>query len=102
MAYVKKHLVAYVQAQLGITKSASQQIVERVLAIMKEALSKKEDILITGFGKFSVKRTRTGRGMDPPIKEGLLMPVREEVVFKVSKSLRQRMNRTEGGGPAAG
>jgi len=76
-----------------MTKPEARQIVERVLAIMKETLSAGEDVLISGFGKFSVKGKRARRGRNPQTRESLILAARKVVVFKPSGILRERMNR---------
>ena len=93
MTLTKYKLMAKIQTQMGLTKTEARQIVEQVLAIMKDTLAKGEDVLISGFGKFSVREKRARRGRNPQTKESLILSARKVVVFKASGILRQRMNR---------
>jgi len=93
MALTKEKLMFRLQTQVGMTKPEAREMVERVLAIMKETLSAGEDVLISGFGKFSVRNKRARRGRNPQTRESLILAARKVVVFKPSGVLRQRMNR---------
>ena len=59
---------------------------------MKDTLSEGEDLLISGFGKFSVRHKRARRGRDPQTKESLILAARQVVVFKASGVSRKRIN----------
>jgi integration host factor subunit alpha len=92
MALTKEQLINNIVAQLGMGRQESRQVVERLLKIMKETLSQGEDLLITGFGKFSVRQKKARRGRNPQTKEGLILSARKVVVFKTSGVLRKRIN----------
>ncbi len=62
MAFTKDKLVTCVQTQVGLDKQESHQIVERLWGIMKDTLAQGEELLISGFGKFSVRRKNERRG----------------------------------------
>jgi len=51
-----------------------------------------EDLLISGFGKFSVRQKNARRGRNPQTKENLILRARKVVVFKTSGVLRNRIN----------
>ncbi len=93
MAVTKEKLTVHLQAQLGMSKQESRQVIERLLEIMKDTLSQGEDLLISGFGKFSVKQKRMRRGRNPQTKENLMIAPRKVVVFKSSGVLRKRINK---------
>ncbi len=56
------------------------------------ALAEEKDVLISGFGKFVVKRKRARRGRNPQTKESLELRARRVVVFKNSGILRKKVN----------
>ena len=78
--------------QMGISKQESHQIVDQLLEIMKETLSRGEELLISGFGKFSVRQKSERRGRNPQTKESLVLSARKVLVFKSSGVLRARIN----------
>ena len=92
MALTKEKLISRLQTQVGLSKQESRSVVERVLDIMKETLAQSEDLLISGFGKFSVRRKNARRGRNPQTKDNLILRARKVVVFKTSGVLRNRIN----------
>ncbi len=94
MALTKDKLITRLQTQMGISKQESHQIVERLLGIMKDTLAQEEELLITGFGKFSVRQKNARRGRNPQTKESLVLAARKVLVFKASGVLRERINNT--------
>ena len=93
MALTKEKLTSHLVTQLGMGRQESRQIVERVLKIMKDNLSQGEDLLISGFGKFSVRQKKVRRGRNPQTREGLILPARKVLVFRTSRVLRERINK---------
>ena len=73
MALTKDKLVSRLQTQLGLTKQESRQSVERLFGILKDTLANSEDLLISGYGKFSVKQKNARRGRNPQTKETLML-----------------------------
>lgn len=94
MALTKDKLVTRLQTQIGMNKPESRQIVERLFAIMKETISGGEDLLISGFGTFLVKQKNARRGRNPQTKEALMLKARKVLVFKTSRVLREKINRS--------
>jgi integration host factor subunit alpha len=92
MALTKEKLITHLETQLGIGRQESRQIVERFFKIMKDTLSRGEDLLISGFGKFSVRQKKARRGRNPQTKERITLAARKVLVFKASGVLRKRIN----------
>ena len=92
MALTKDKIVSRLQTQLGLTKQGSQQVVERLFEILKDTLANGEDLLISGYGKFSVRQKNARRGRNPQTKEALMLQARKVLVFKASGVLRKRIN----------
>ena len=92
MAITKEKLTILLQDRLGISRQESRQLVERVFKIMKDTLTQGEDLLVSGFGKFSVRQKKARRGRNPQTKEKLTINARKVVVFKASGVLRQRLS----------
>ena len=94
MALTKDKLVTRLQTQISMTKPESLQIVEQLLEIMKTTLADREDLLISGFGKFHVRQKNERRGRNPQTKASLMLRARQVVVFKTSGVLREKINRS--------
>jgi integration host factor subunit alpha len=94
MSLTKDKLITRLQTQVGLDQQESRQIVERVLGIMKDTLAEGDDVLISGFGKFSVRQKNARRGRNPQTKESLVLAARKILVFKASGVLRKRINKS--------
>jgi len=92
MTLTKDHLVDSLYSSLDLPKGKSASLVETVLEIMKNQLENKEDVLISGFGKFCVKDKNDRRGRNPATGEDLTLEARRVVVFKCSGILREKIN----------
>jgi integration host factor subunit alpha len=67
-------------------------VVESLLEIMKRRLESGEDILISGFGKFCVKKKKKRRGRNPQTGEDMTIAPRRVVKFKCSGILKDKIN----------
>jgi integration host factor subunit alpha len=89
----KEAIITSIYNQVGLSKSQSRIVVERLLEIIKETLKNGENILISGFGKFEVKEKSARRGRNPQTTEDLQLRARRVVVFKTSGVLRNSINK---------
>ncbi len=92
MALTKEKLINRLQMQMGMSKKESREIVDRLVGIMKDTLTRGDDLLLSGFGKFSVKQKNERRGRNPQTKESLVLSARRILEFKSSGVLRERIN----------
>ena len=53
MTLVKDNLIRSLYDQCGLSKQKSIVLIETVFELIKKALESGEDVLISGFGKFS-------------------------------------------------
>jgi integration host factor subunit alpha len=92
MTLTKDHLVNSLYNNLDVPKSKSTSIIETLLGTIKNTLENKEDVLISGFGKFCVKDKKDRRGRNPATGEDLTLEARRVVIFKCSGVLREKVN----------
>ncbi|MBU2550102.1 MAG: integration host factor subunit alpha [Proteobacteria bacterium] len=92
MAVTKEKIITSVYERTGLSKSRSREVVENLLEIIKSTLAREENVLVSGFGKFVVKRKRPRRGRNPQTKQDLQLRARKVVVFKTSGVLRRKIN----------
>ena len=92
MTLTKDHLIESIRDRVGLSKSESTRILESVLETVKTSLSNGEDVLISGFGKFSVKTKAPRRGRNPSTGEDLPLDARRVVMFRGSPVLRDKIN----------
>jgi len=92
VALTKEKIINSIYNQVGLSKSQSRVVVEKLLEIMKDSLVNGENILISGFGKLVVRDKSERRGRNPQTTEDLQLRARRVVVFKTSGVLRNKIN----------
>jgi len=92
MTVTKADLMAAVYENCELKSRKSLQVVESLLEIIKHTLESGEDVLISGFGKFSVRDKSKRKGRNPQTGEDALLRERRVVTFKVSPVLRNKIN----------
>ena len=92
MTITKAHIVEALFAKNIFTKPESAQIIDTLFELIKQSLQNGEEVLITGFGKFSVQEKRARRGRNPQTWEPMMLPPRKVVTFKCSNILRAGVN----------
>jgi integration host factor subunit alpha len=88
----KARIVKAVVETNGYTHQKAFETVEIVLELIKRTLENGEDVLISNFGKFCVKKKKKRRGRNPATGEDLMMAPRKVVTFQCSGKLRERIN----------
>lgn len=92
MTITKAHIVEALTAKNIFTRTRSAQIIETIFELIKQSLQNGEDVLITGFGKFSVKEQRERTSRNPQTWESITVPAKKGVTFRYSGALRAKMN----------
>jgi integration host factor subunit alpha len=95
MSLTKDKLADRIKTQLSLNRKESLVLLESLLKVMKDTLSQGEDLLISGFGKFSVRPKKGNGGRNPRSNEDLVTGPRKILVFRSSGVLRQRLNQNE-------
>ena len=83
----KAKLVETIAAKTD-TKKAAMEIVDTIWDSIKASLKQEEDVAISGFGTFKVKRTKARTGRNPATGETIQIPAKKKVAFKASKDLK--------------
>lgn len=76
------------EAHGGLSYAEVQQVVDSVFEIIKTRLARREKVLISGFGCFTVMKRRDKRGVNPQTGQPIEIPGRNSVRFKPSKYLK--------------
>ena len=91
-------LADVVHNEIGLSRSESASVVERILHHMCHSLSEGKNVKISGFGTFILRDKGERVGRNP--KTGIEVPIdpRRVMVFKPSNVLKARINgdRVEG------
>jgi len=88
----KNDLVNAITEKANLAKNEAYEVLEELLGLIKGALESEEDVKISGFGKFEVKRKQERRGRNPQTGEEITIDHRKIVSFKPSAMFKERMN----------
>ena len=93
MTFTKVDLIDQVHATNSkMTKVQAREAVETILRIIKSNLESNKNVLLSGFGKFSVNDKSARKGRNPQTGESLMLDARRVVTFKPSAKLREKVN----------
>jgi len=84
-------LAEAINRKMGFSRSESLDMVESVLDHMTKALTKGENVKISGFGSFVLRDKKERIGRNP--KTGVEVPItpRRVMTFRASQLLRERI-----------
>jgi len=92
MTLTKIEIVDMLNEHIGIPKVEYIRIVESFFDIIKSELEKGNPVMVSGFGKWTVKSKRERIGRNPQTGETLSISARKVVTFKESVVLRDALN----------
>jgi integration host factor subunit alpha len=92
MALTKADIIESVNQQLGLPQKKSTELVEQLIETIKSTLASGEDVLVSGFGKFSVNDKKKRKGRNPATGDSMVLRPRRVVTFKCSGKLRRKIN----------
>lgn len=93
MTITKAALIDQVHASNPkFTKAQTRKAVETILSTMKSSLENGDDVLLTGFGKLSLKDKAARRGRNPQTGKAMILDARKVVTFRPSGKLRKLVN----------
>jgi len=72
----------------GSSKKAAAEALNSVLTEITKALKTGKDVVLTGFGTFSVSKRKARTGRNPQTGETIKIPARKAVRFKAGKALK--------------
>ncbi len=92
MTLTKADLKESIHQRHDLSIKKSTEVVKSLLEIIKSKLEHGEDVMISGFGKFCVKKKNERRGRNPATGEDLMLASRKVIVFRCSSVLRDKIN----------
>ncbi len=88
----KTDLVDLIYERVGSSKKEAGEVVEAVLAIIRESLRHGGKVKISGFGTFIVNHKHARRGRNPQTGAPITICSRQVLSFKPSQVLKDRVN----------
>ncbi len=92
MTLTKAIIAEAISKKMSYSNKESLEMLDSLLEIMKQTLESAEDVLISGFGKFSVKEKMERKGRNPQNGQPMMIAPRKVLTFKCSGKLRDRIN----------
>ena len=92
MTLTKDSLAERIQTKVGLPLKEARGVVEMMLEEMKMKLEVGEEVKISNFGKWSVRKKRPRPGRNPHTGERIEINSRHIVTFHPSDKLRERIN----------
>ena len=92
MTLSKIEIVNMINEHIGIPKVECTRIVESFFDIIKSELERGSPVMVSGFGKWTVKSKKERKGRNPKTGESIAIKARKVVTFKPSAVLRDTVN----------
>ena len=89
----KVEIVNEIAKNTGIDKATILRTVESLMEVVKESLSKNENVYLRGFGGFIVKQRAEKTARNISKNTTLIVPAHNVPVFKPSKEFKSKLNK---------
>ncbi len=88
----KKELIDYIANNAGLAKKQATTALDATLKDITEALAKKDEVTLIGFGTFSTSERSERQGKNPQTGKAMTIPAKTVVKFKTGKALGDEVN----------
>lgn len=88
----KADIVEEIYEKTSCNRSDVKDQVEKMLAIVKQAIKEDYSLLISGFGKFEAYDKKARKGRNPQTEDVITLPSRTVCVFRLSRKFRAEIN----------
>ncbi|ACU34821.1 HU family DNA-binding protein [Actinosynnema pretiosum subsp. pretiosum] len=88
----KAELVSAIAEGADVEKAVATRALDAVLDSITKALAQGDDVVLTGFGSFTVKERAARTGRNPQTGEAIEIAASKAVGFKVGKALKDAVN----------
>jgi len=92
----KLELVDHVAQGAELSKVKAAEALEAVLDGIVKTLKKGEEVRLVGFGTFSVRERKAGKGRNPATGEEIKIAASKNARFKPGAGLRDALNKKSG------
>ena len=86
-----KDLVKTVAKETEVSEITAKAVTDSLFGAIGDAAAKGEDVLVPGFGKFTVKDRPEREGRNPATGEAMTIKASRAVSFKAAKGLKDKM-----------
>jgi DNA-binding protein HU-beta len=89
----KIELVDHISTEAGLTKVAAAAALEAALGGVEKALKKGDEVRLVGFGTFSVRERKAGKGRNPATGKEIKIAASKNARFKPGAALKASLNK---------
>ena len=84
----KSELVAAVAEKTGLSKAATERVIQSFTQSVQESLAKGDDVTLIGFGTFTVRERAARSGRNPQTGKEIKIKASKVPAFKAGKGLK--------------
>jgi integration host factor subunit alpha len=88
----KKDIIEAIHQKVGFSRRETGAVVDTALELLKTYLARGDSVMLSAFGKLSVRTSKARKGRNPQTGEAITLPARKVVTFKISRVLKERIN----------
>ena len=95
MALTKAEMAEHLFEKLGLNKRDAKDLVETFFEEVREALEAGEQVKLSGFGNFDLRKKNERPGRNPKTGEDIPIRARRVVTFSPGQKLKSRVENTK-------
>ena len=88
----KSNLVNSLAEKTGLTKTKSNEVIDTLVSVISESLSKGEKVTLVGFGTFTTSQRDARKGRNQKTGETVDIPSKRVAKFKPGSELTKSVN----------
>ena len=88
----KADIIENIYERVGISKKETALTIETIFDTIKATLESEENVKISGFGNFTIRRKKARRGRNPQTGDEIEISARKVITFKPSNVLKDLIN----------
>ncbi|HOQ15208.1 MAG TPA: HU family DNA-binding protein [Candidatus Paceibacterota bacterium] len=85
----KEGLIEAIVNKIGCSKREANDILDTIIDTITQSLSRGEEVTLTGFGTFTIKKRVARMGVNPKTGEKIQIPATTVPKFRAGKSLKE-------------
>jgi DNA-binding protein HU-beta len=85
----KGELIEKLAGKVDLSKNKTAEVLNELLEIISGTLKGGDDVVLTGFGRFDVRKRKAREGRNPQTGAKISIPARKVPKFKAGKTLKE-------------
>ena len=98
MALTKAEMAEHLFGSVGLNKREAKEFIDAFFDVIREALERGEQVKLSGFGNFDLRKNNPRPGRNPKTGEEIPISARRVVTFRPGQKLKVRVEAYAGSG----